>query len=460
APRHVEIQVFADSAGNTVHLGERDCSVQRRHQKVVEEAPCPVMTPELREKMGAAAVVAAKSIDYLGAGTVEFLLDSEGAFYFLEMNTRLQVEHPVTELVTGLDLVALQLQVAQGEPLGLSQQDVSLSGHAIEVRLYSEDPSQGFLPTSGTIELWKPANGAGVRVDAGVCSGQEISPFYDPMVAKVIASGPTREVARRRLIKALDETLLYGVKSNKSFLIACLQKPAFINGTATTAFIGEEFDDDGLAESVPNFAEAAVAAVLDIACDFEQHYSQAVDVSPVLRDWSSAGALVSQRCYIFGDESYALSISPLASAARRAYRVSDGDTAVEIEILEFRADSACVLMDGDQHNVFYARTPSGGITVSFAGHSAQFIDQNQLAGAVGETAGGGQVIAPMHGTVLELLVESGQRVTQGQGLLVLEAMKMQHEIVAAADGTVGEVFASSGAQVAADQLLVEIDVDD
>ena len=185
-PRHVEIQVFADTMGNTVHLGERDCSVQRRHQKVIEEAPCPVMTPELREQMGQSAIDAAKSVNYRGAGTVEFLLDASGSFYFLEMNTRLQVEHPVTELIAGLDLVALQISVAQGEPLGMRQDDVKLEGAAIEVRLYTEDPSQDFLPASGPVELWQPATGVGVRVDAGICTGQAISPFYDPMVAKVI----------------------------------------------------------------------------------------------------------------------------------------------------------------------------------------------------------------------------------------------------------------------------------
>ena len=207
-PRHVEIQVFADTFGNTVHLGERDCSVQRRHQKVVEEAPCPIMTPELREKMGQSAIDAAKSVNYRGAGTVEFLLDDSGFFYFLEMNTRLQVEHPVTELITGLDLVALQISVAQGELLDLSQADISLEGHAIEVRLYTEDPSQDFLPASGPVDLWAPASGVGVRIDDGISTGQAISPFYDPMVAKVIGYGPSREAARLRLIGALKELSL------------------------------------------------------------------------------------------------------------------------------------------------------------------------------------------------------------------------------------------------------------
>ena len=242
-PRHVEVQVFGDSHGTIVHLGERDCSVQRRHQKVVEEAPCPVMTEALRDAMGTAAVAAARSIDYRGAGTVEFLLDESGKFYFLEMNTRLQVEHPVTELITGLDLVALQLQVAQGEPLGLTQDDVTLSGHAIEVRLYTEDPDQDFLPTSGPVDLWSPPQGTGIRVDSGICSGQQISPFYDPMVAKIIASGPTREIARLRLIEALQETVLFGTRHNRDFLVACLEKECFADGQATTAFIAEEFAD-------------------------------------------------------------------------------------------------------------------------------------------------------------------------------------------------------------------------
>ena len=194
-PRHVEIQVFGDQHGNVVHLGERDCSIQRRHQKVVEESPCPVMTPELRAAMGAAAVNAAKSINYVGAGTVEFLLDRENKFYFLEMNTRLQVEHPVTEMVTGLDLVALQFRAAQGYPLGLAQEDITLTGHAIEVRLYAEDVSNDFLPATGTAHVWEVPTGEGIRVDHGLLQGQEISPFYDPMVAKIIAWGEDRDVA-------------------------------------------------------------------------------------------------------------------------------------------------------------------------------------------------------------------------------------------------------------------------
>ncbi|HKT54785.1 MAG TPA: biotin carboxylase N-terminal domain-containing protein, partial [Caulobacteraceae bacterium] len=212
--RHVEIQVFGDTQGHVVHLGERDCSVQRRHQKVVEEAPCPVMTPELRTRMGEAAVQAAKAIAYAGAGTVEFLLDSAGQFYFLEMNTRLQVEHPVTECVTGLDLVALQFAVAQGAPLPFEQADVRLTGHAIEVRLYAEDPANNFLPQTGRAEVWIPPAGEGVRVDHGLCAGASITSHYDPMIAKVIAFGDDREMARRRLVRALGDMAVLGVVTN------------------------------------------------------------------------------------------------------------------------------------------------------------------------------------------------------------------------------------------------------
>ena len=263
-PRHVEIQVFADTLGNTIHLGERDCSVQRRHQKVVEEAPCPIMTPELREQMGQSAIDAAKSVNYRGAGTVEFLLDASGAFYFLEMNTRLQVEHPVTELVTGLDLVELQINVAQGRPLGLTQDDIVLQGAAMEVRLYTEDPSQDFLPASGPVDLWQPATGVGVRIDDGICTGQAISPFYDPMVAKIIGYGDDRETARTRLIAALKETVLFGTANNKDFLIQCLEKQRFIEGAATTAFIAEEFAEAELAVIQPSVEDAAAAAVIDL----------------------------------------------------------------------------------------------------------------------------------------------------------------------------------------------------
>ncbi|MEN3566761.1 geranyl-CoA carboxylase subunit apha, partial [Pseudomonas aeruginosa] len=262
-PRHVEIQVFGDRHGNLLYLGERDCSVQRRHQKVIEEAPCPVLDADLRRAMGEAAVKAAASVNYVGAGTVEFLLGEDGRFYFLEMNTRLQVEHPVTELVTGQDLVAWQIRIAEGHPLPLRQEQVELRGHAIEVRLYAEDAGRGFLPQTGTVLRWDPELLPGVRIDHGLVEGQAVTPFYDPMLAKLIAYGASREEARRKLIRALERCVLLGVDGNQRFLANLLAHPDFAAGEATTAFIGERFaEDPSLQPRQPGAEELALAAAL------------------------------------------------------------------------------------------------------------------------------------------------------------------------------------------------------
>ena len=456
-PRHVEIQVFADSQGNTVHLGERDCSVQRRHQKVIEEAPCPVMTESLRAGMGAAAVAAAASIGYRGAGTVEFLLDESGDFYFLEMNTRLQVEHPVTELITGLDLVALQLQVAQGEPLGLSQDDISLCGHAIEVRLYTEDPAQGFLPTSGPVDLWCPPRGAGIRVDDGIASGQHISPFYDPMVAKIIASGPTRDIARLRLIEALQEMVLFGPRHNRDFLVACLQKDSFAAGLATTAFIAEEFTDSEMASPAPGFADSAVAAVIELALEHEALHSDSVLVARQLRDWSSAGALISRKRYQHAELLHDLAVMALGG---NRYQVFDSSEACLVELLSMEDGSAHVDVDGVRHRARFHSPHAGKLYLSVEGRAAQYHDLIRIDGARQETGGGGCISAPMHGLLLEVRVAPGDLVESGQTLAILEAMKMHYEIVAEASGTVREVLAQAGKQVAADDVLIEIEVAD
>ena len=462
-PRHVEIQVFADTFGNTVHLGERDCSVQRRHQKVIEEAPCPIMTPELREQMGQAAISAAKSVNYRGAGTVEFLLDSgkEGGFYFLEMNTRLQVEHPVTELITGLDLVALQIAVAQGEPLGLEQADIRLEGHAIEVRLYTEDPSQDFLPASGPVELWQPATAVGLRIDSGICSGQGISPFYDPMVAKVIGYGPSREVARQRLIAGLKETVLFGTPNNTRFLIQCLEKQQFINGLATTAFIAEAFSEEDLANPLPEFAEAAVAAVLELRLEHNQLFQRALGVSHNLRDWTSASCLVSRKQYQFDELIYDLAISP---EGKDSYRITamvaamdTGESpSVVVTLSQLQDTSAQLIVDGKAITAIYMSPKKGQLYCSIEGRSAFFKDLIILDGLADEAVGGGRVISPMHGLLLDVLVAPGDLVVKGQVLAVLEAMKMHYEITAEIDGTVIEVSAVTGNQVATDDLLIEI----
>ncbi len=456
-PRHVEVQVFADSLGNTIHLGERDCSVQRRHQKVVEEAPCPVMTEALRAEMGAAAVAAAASISYLGAGTVEFLLDETGKFYFLEMNTRLQVEHPVTELITGLDLVALQLQVAQGEPLGLGQDDISLQGHAIEVRLYTEDPAQDFMPTSGPVDLWSPPAGAGIRVDSGIATGQDISPFYDPMVAKIIASGPTRDIARLRLIEALQETVLFGPRHNRDFLIACLQKECFAEGRATTAFIAEEFAAGEIGSALPGFADSAVAAVIELNLDHQGLYAESVLVAPQLQDWSSASPLVSRKRYRHGDLDHDLAVMALGDSR---YQVFDSTASCLVELLSLEHSTAHVGVDGSQHVVRFHTPQTGKLYLSIDGRAAEYCDLIRLDGVMEQTGGGGSITAPMHGLLLEVRVAPGDVVAAGQTLAILEAMKMHYEIVAEAAGTVAEVLADAGTQVAADDLLLAIDVAD
>ncbi|NIB38161.1 acetyl/propionyl/methylcrotonyl-CoA carboxylase subunit alpha [Pseudomaricurvus alkylphenolicus] len=453
-PRHVEVQVFADSQGNTVHLGERDCSVQRRHQKVVEEAPCPIMTDALRERMGAAAVAAAKSINYQGAGTVEFLLAENGAFYFLEMNTRLQVEHPVTELITGLDLVALQIQVAQGEPLGLTQEDIKLQGHAIEVRLYAEDTSQDFLPTSGPIHLWSPPQGEGIRVDHGIRSGQEVSPYYDPMIAKVITSGPSREVARLRMIEALNQTLLFGTRTNRDFLKACIENEVFIEGAATTAFIGEEFSPEQLEQRPPSFCNNAIAAVIELQLQHQQAFASSVNVAAGLKNWSSSTPMPSRKRYQHGEKALDLWITP---DDEDTYIVTDeGDHTCTVNVISINDGIAKLSVDGRRVKACFQKT-ADKLYLSEGGVSSVYRDEIPFDGLQDQTAGGGNIIAPMHGQLLELKVQTGDSVEAGQTLAILEAMKMFYELTAETAGTVTDILVEAGTQVAADELLIQVE---
>ncbi|WP_405223800.1 acetyl/propionyl/methylcrotonyl-CoA carboxylase subunit alpha [Lentisalinibacter sediminis] len=449
--RHVEIQVVADDHDAVIHLGERDCSVQRRHQKVVEEAPCPVMTEKLREALGAAAADAARSIDYRGAGTVEFLLDASGEFYFLEMNTRLQVEHPVTEMVTGLDLVALQLRVAEGRALGVEQHEVALQGHAIEVRLYAEDPARGFMPSTGRIELWLPPSGEGIRVDAGVATGSEISPWYDPMVAKIISHGETRDAARMNLIRALEGTALFGVANNRDFLIEVLRQPDFAEGRATTAFLEEQ--GEGVFGGGPRPVDAAVAALLEYTLAGEAALAASVGVSSKLLGWSSAGRLVSRYRYELEGQPVDLAVS---SSPEGTVTVTGANGEWRLRILEREAHRARIAIDHRIVDVLFHLSRPGFIHLSVDGRAAAFENLRESVAAA-EESGGGRVTAAMHGLITEVAVAPGATVTRGTRLLVLEAMKMQHEVCAEIDGVVTAVHCEAGRQVAADELILEIE---
>jgi len=456
-PRHVEVQVFADAHGAVVHLGERDCSVQRRHQKVIEEAPCPVMTETLRTQMGQAAVEVARSIGYRGAGTVEFLLDGEGQFYFLEMNTRLQVEHPVTELITGLDLVELQIRVAQGEPLGFTQEEVSLAGHAIEARLYAEDPAQGFLPCTGRIELWQPATGTGVRVDGGIESGQEVSAFYDPMLAKLIAWGEDRDTARRRLLAALNETVLLGPETNKCFLAEILNNPTFAQGEATTAFIDEKFPEGGLRGTEPALEQAAVAAVMQFCAERDAALAKTVAVAPELLHWSSTGSLQTRYRLTCGGREFELAVFP---QGMKDYLVKSAEGATDLSVLAEDSKGVRLQVNGRTVQACAKLDAGGALHLAMDGDTRVFRDRLAHSGLDVEEDGAGRVLAPMHGKLVEMFVQAGDSVQKGKRLAVLEAMKMQHDLLAEVNGVVREIHAHAEAQVAADELLFEIELNE
>jgi geranyl-CoA carboxylase alpha subunit len=449
--RHIEFQVFADRHGNIIHLGERDCSIQRRHQKVIEETPSPSVSTELRTKMGEAAVTAARAIAYVGAGTIEFLLDPSGEFYFLEMNTRLQVEHPVTEAVTGLDLVAWQLRVAAGERLPLEQHEVRFRGHAIEARLYAEDPYENFLPQSGTLVDWRPASGEGVRVDHGLMAGFVVSPFYDPLLAKVIAHGATREEARRRLIVAVGDTIALGPTTNRDFLVAILQHPAFVAGEATTTFIDQYFAkaSDAMRRPKPDLLTLALAAVLL----FEARSNAPASPWVGARSWSSTGVAVWPLRLTLGEVHRQVSIMAVDGDH---YVVALGNDLVEVSIEDRRRGEIRFTTRGLQVTARFA-LHDGVLHLDLNGVIVAVRETTFEAGGAGRRDGSSRLVAPMNGAIVSVLAKPGDPVIRGQRIVVLEAMKMQHEIGAERDGTIDKILVKPGDQVATRQILVELE---
>jgi 3-methylcrotonyl-CoA carboxylase alpha subunit len=459
-PRHVEIQVFGDGKGNCVYLFERDCSVQRRHQKVLEEAPAPGMTPERRAAMGKAAVDAAKAVGYVGAGTVEFIADQSGTFYFMEMNTRLQVEHPVTEMITGLDLVEWQLRVAAGEPLPLAQEQLSIRGHAIEARIYAEDPDKGFLPSTGRlVHLMSPEPTLHVRVDTGVEQGDEISPHYDPMIAKLIVWDETRERALSRMLQALAQYRVVGVANNVGFLSRLVACPAFAHADLDTGLIEREKDflfADAAAEPPGEaWLAVALAELLRERAKADVHASGDEDPhSPWhLRDgWRMNSAARRTLVFRTGETEKAVGV---------AYRGTDFDLEVEGQTThaagemlpgsQLRADlggcriNATVVVAGEKRHVFLH-----GRGFAFAA-----VDPLFNAGEGGGAEGG--LTAPMPGKVIALLAKPGEAVDKGAPLMILEAMKMEHAIAAPAAGVVKGFRFGVGDQVSDGAELLEFE---
>ena len=456
APRHIEIQVFADRHGHAIHLGERDCSVQRRHQKVIEEAPSPAVNAELRARMGAVAVKAVLAIAYEGAGTLEFLLDSHGDFFFMEMNTRLQVEHPVTEAITGLDLVDWQLRVAAGEPLPLAQDQVQFHGHAIEVRLCAEDPLHNFMPQSGRMVGWQmPEQGpGGIRVEHALRPGDDIPPFYDSMIAKLVAHGASRSESLRRLQRGLQHTVALGVATNQAFLSQCIAHPVFAAGGATTAFIGDHQaallgplgaeGDAGLRQRV-----AALAALL-------LHHSARGAGAPqllahrmptlqrfTLDGVAVQGALVQEGPQAFGS------------------RLNGADSRLQVVQHQDSADGgqggrSRVLVDGLAETVVWRRD-GATLHMALAGRAWWVQDLSRAAAArAGDAASDGKLRASMNGRVVAVQVAVGDLVAAGQPLLTLEAMKMEHVHAAPIAGRVAALHVSLGEQVASHRVVAEV----
>jgi len=441
APRHIEIQVFADRHGNAIHLGERDCSVQRRHQKVIEESPSPAVSTELRERMGATAVAAAKAIAYEGAGTLEFLLDAAGQYWFMEMNTRLQVEHPVTEAVTGLDLVELQLRVAAGEPFPLSQQDVRMRGHAIEVRLCAEDPQQGFMPQSGTLAAWRPS--PALRTEHALRDGAAVPPFYDSMIAKLVSHGRTRDEARQRLIAGLQDTVALGIATNQQFLQRALSHPVFAEGAATTAFIASHAE----ALLAPDNATESHAALL-----------AALLLQLGERGWPSplAHTLPNALRFSLNGKVHAARVTPQGGG--RFDVALDAASPERIELLALPGDGVVRFScNGVSEQAMSVRESATHLWLHFRGQSFELENLTHVAVPRAGAAGGdGLLRASMSGRVIALLAAEGDTVAAGQPLVTLEAMKMEHVHCAPRAGRVAALHVAVGAQVAARHVVAEI----
>ncbi len=442
---HVEIQVFADKHGNIVHLGERDCSLQRRHQKVIEEAPSPIVTADIRQKMGESAVAAARAVNYCGAGTVEFLLTEKGEYYFLEMNTRLQVEHPVTEYVTGLDLVAWQLMVADGQPLPLKQNEISITGHAMEARLYAEDPENNFLPQTGKVFVWKAQKDDYVRCDSGIRESQEISAFYDPMVAKIVTFGDTRDQARRRLDSALKNSAFVGPQTNKNFLSQLLNTESFIAGKAHTQYIDENLDEITERPSEESDTLLSLAGMLFTS-----------GAKPEGQLWRSSGTATHHLCV--NEARTGLIDLKVESVADNQFRVetskNEGKSTI-VECVEQGPGWIRFCCDGVMALAHFA-FDKNDLYVSLCNYQACY--QRQIAyGKNTQEEDLNQLASPIEGTVVKIDVNAGDQVNKGQALVVVEAMKMEHLIAAKSDARVLAISVQEGQQVSPRQCVVQLE---
>jgi acetyl/propionyl-CoA carboxylase alpha subunit len=450
-PRHVEVQILGDTTGTVIHLFERECSIQRRYQKIVEECPSPAVDEDLRDALTAAAEAAGQAVGYTGAGTVEFVLDRDGSFYFLEMNTRLQVEHPVTEEVTGLDLVELQVRIAEGEPLPPSAREARIGGHAIEVRLYAEDVQGGFLPASGTLHRFEIPAAPGIRVDTGFRDGSVVSPHYDAMLAKVIAHGRTRAGAARRLARALGQAEIHGVTTNRDLLTAILREPEFLAGGTDTGYLTRHEPAALAAAAAPGASAARVHALAAALARQAGNRAGAPVLGTLPSGWRNVFS-APQRV------SYAAAGEPREVTYRlRGDRVSaevNGEP-VEALVLAARPDQVDLEIDGIRR-AYRVHQAGGGVYVD-ASDGSSALRETPRFGDPTKLAPAGSLLAPMPGLVLRVLAEPGTAVTAGQPIVVLEAMKMEQTVSAPADGVLAELHAKAGDQVSTGQVLAVLE---
>ena len=446
-PRHVEVQVVGDTHGTVVHLFERECSIQRRYQKVLEEAPSPAVDDALRAQLGKAAVAAAQAIGYVGAGTVEFVLAPDGDFFFLEVNTRLQVEHPVTELVTGLDLVRVQLQVAEGLPLPPEVLDARVTGHAIEARLNAEDVPAGYLPVTGTVHRFAVPALPGVRVDSGVADGSVVGVHYDSMLAKVVAHGATRDEACRRLARALAETRVHGIVTNRDLLVAVLREPEFRAGEIDTGYLGRHPE---LTSPVLDAEVTALHAAAAVLADAATRRATARVQRPVPSGWRNVPSVDQVAVLAHGDDE----LEVRYRRTRDGWRVRVGDTALDVGAVQATADRVLLTVGGVRRSLAVHRVGEEVFVDGPAGSTA--FTEGPRFPVPGSQAGEGSLLAPMPGTVVRVAVAEGDTVTAGQTVLVLEAMKMEHVVAAPTDGVVGELHATVGQTVDTGAVLAVV----